>query len=130
MLRFDFIIIAVLGAAKSITQSNNTDTTYTVRWGRPNGNLDGFVVECICNESNPIRDCRSQNSSALSAATLEYRCENLTAGSRYTTHVRTVRTGWEDHLELSLLGTRTCRFLTMHFYYYNINMCVVCSHII
>ena len=99
----------VLGAVSRIDQDERTDTTYRVTWIAARGNLDGYIVECICNESITARECVNHISRELSVPALKYKCSNLTAGSKYYTNIRTVRRGWVDHVEVSAEETQTCK---------------------
>lgn len=103
----NIFISSVLSAATDIVESNNTQTSYAVSWNNASGNLEGYIVECVCIEDNLV--CNSSTSSMIQAPQTVHTCINLTPGSRYRTRVRTVRDTWEDHIEVSRRTAKTCK---------------------
>ena len=101
---------AVLDSVSDLRVDNVSRTNYIVRWSMPDGNFDGYVVECNCSEVNQWT-CESFVSFLIQPSVLNFSCDELTPGSTYLTQVRTVRVGFDDVAATVSGSTRTSKIL-------------------
>ena len=126
----------MLEKASDITESQINTTSYEVTWTRAAGNLDGYVVNCLCGEGNSF--CNN-HTSGITGDTYpsSYMCTGLTEGSAYRTYITTVRAGWADAMASSTTITKTCKFhcllefndalfiVWLHIYFWVLKYCMI-----
>ena len=99
--------IADLPTVTKVGVTGITQTSYNVTWTKAEGNLYGYVVECICTENNTTHRCLNARSQNLTKDIQNYKCTGLTPGSMYQTYIKSVRTNWPDEMAPTSPTTRT-----------------------
>ena len=89
-------VFSVLDVVKDVEESEIKTDEYTVKWKAADGNLDGYVVDCVCREDDDLTCVNKSSPLIVKGQTLSYVCGSLTEGTSYQTYVTTVRADWDN----------------------------------